>query len=84
MDDGSLQNNKKSLVIHTQSFEKNYVDIISSELNQKFDLDSKVIPHKVKYWVLFIPSKSSKKIFDLVEEYFHCSMRYKLPILDKK
>lgn len=36
MDDGSLQNDKKSMIIHTQSYSKAEVELLSSELNMKF------------------------------------------------
>lgn len=46
MDDGSLQNDKKTMILHTQSYTNNEVNNLSLELNEKFKLNSKVIPHK--------------------------------------
>ena len=57
MDDGSLQNDKKTMIIHTQSYSYEEVMILSYELNKKFNLNSRVIPHKKVYWVILIPSE---------------------------
>jgi len=81
MDDGSLQNDKKSMIIHTQSYTKTEVELLSSELNTKFSLNSRVIPHKQKYHVIFIPSNDANILYNLVSPYVHSSMSYKLPVL---
>jgi hypothetical protein len=49
MGDGSLQNDKKSMILHTQSYSQAENLILSSELNKKFGFESKVISHKNKY-----------------------------------
>jgi hypothetical protein len=49
MDDGSLQNDNKTIIIHTQSYTYEEVKTLSLELNQKFKLHSKIIPHKKIY-----------------------------------
>lgn len=78
MDDGSLQNDGKSIILHTQSYTQDEVLNLSLELNSKFNLDSKVIPHKKKYWVIFIPKTNFDIIFNLVSPHIHPSMSYKL------
>ena len=81
MDDGSLQKDKKSLIIHTQSYIESEVKLLSTELNQKFNLHSRVIPHKIKYYVIFIPSQDAKCLYNLIAPHIYFSMFYKLPIL---
>lgn len=78
MDDGSLQNDKKTMILHTQSYTNNEVNNLSLELNEKFQFHSKVIPHKTKYWVIFIPNKDYEVLLKLVEQHIHPSMGYKL------
>lgn len=81
MDDGSLQKDRKSMILHTQSYTKNEVELLNNELNIKFNLHSKVIPHKNKYYVIFIPSMDAKLLYNLIFPRIHPSMSYKLPII---
>lgn len=81
MSDGSLQNDKKSMILHTQCFTKEENEMLSSELNEKFGLHSKVIPHKVKYWVILIPSRDSTKLHSLISEHIIPYFEYKLPVI---
>lgn len=55
MCDGSLQKDKKTMILHTQSFNYDTNLNMSKELNNKFNLNSKVITHKHKYFVIKIP-----------------------------
>lgn len=48
MCDGCLQNDKKTIILHTQGFNLKENSILSSELNIKFTLNTKVIKHKTK------------------------------------
>lgn len=67
MSDGSLQKDRKSMILHTQSFSKAENETLSNELNSKFGLPAwrsqaaRVIPHKGKYWVIFVPFSPSEK-----------------------
>jgi hypothetical protein len=80
MDDGSLQNDNKTMIIHTQSYTYEEVKILSLELNDKFKLQSKVISHKKIYWVILIPNKDFKILLNLIQPFIHSSMNYKLNI----
>lgn len=60
MCDGSLQKDKRSMIIHTQSYSEQDNHKICSELNAKFNFHSKVITHKYKYFVVLIPSQDSE------------------------
>jgi hypothetical protein len=58
-DDGSLHKTK-SIILHTQSFSKEENLCMCKELNHKFNLCTKVIIHKEKYRVIYIPVKDVK------------------------
>ena len=79
MADGSLQNDKKSLILHTQGFSFSENSILSKELNEKFNLNTKVIKHKQKYYVIKTNSKDAITIFNLIKSFMIDSMKYKLP-----
>lgn len=81
MCDGSLQKNKKTLVLHTQGFSKEENKGCSDLLNSRFGLNSRVIVHKKKYFCIEIPSKDSNKLALLVNPYLIPSMFYKSPTL---
>lgn len=81
MSDGSLQSDKKSMILHTQSFSLVENKILSKELNIKFGLHSKVIPHKKKYWVIFIPSVDGKTLLSLIKPHIIPYFNYKLPVI---
>ena len=75
-DDGSYHKTKKYLVIHTQGYTKKENQILSLELNQKFDLNYRIMKHKKIYWVLYFPPKDVlvlKKLLSMPP-----SMEYKL------
>ena len=76
MCDGSL--NSKIMILHTQSFtyEENLIQL--SIQNNKWNLNAIIIPHKKKYWVIKIPSKSYQKQKEQINPYIHESMNYKL------
>lgn len=84
MCDGSLQTDKKIMIIHTQAFSKEENSIISHELNIKFQLHSKVIVHKTNYYVINIPSQDAKSLRKLIQPYIIPSMIYKLPKNDNE
>lgn len=78
MDDGSLQKDKKTMILHTQGYKGDEIMLLSKELNEKFKLESKVISHKEKYKVIEIPRKNNKELVKLIEGYIHEEMKYKL------
>jgi hypothetical protein len=80
MDDGSLDKNKKMMTIHSQSFSYEINSLLSEGINKKFNLNSEVIIHKDKYYVIRIPSKNHKILHNLIKPHLHNSMLYKLPI----
>lgn len=79
MCDGSLQNDKKTVVLHTQGYTFKENSILSDELNNRFKLNTKVIPHKKIYYVIEIPAKDSENVLHLIEVHVISSMIYKLP-----
>lgn len=80
MDDGSLDKNKKMMTIHSQSFNYEINLLLSNGINKKFNLNSEVIIHKNKYYVIRIPSKDHNTLHNLLKNHLHFSMLYKLPI----
>jgi LAGLIDADG DNA endonuclease family len=79
MCDGSLQKDKKTIILHTQGFSLKENSILSNELNLKFKLHTKVIPHKKKYYVIQTSKDDGDCIYKLIFPYVICSMEYKLP-----
>ena len=77
--DGSLQNYKKTIILHTQGYTYTEKLILSSELNEKFGFESKVISHKEKYWVIKFSSKDGSTLKRLIKPYVHSSFKYKIP-----
>jgi hypothetical protein len=79
MDDGSLQKDKKTMILHTQSYSYEENLILSKELNEKFNFQTKVISHKKIYWVIQFSNKDAKNLSNLIEPHLHPSMLSKLP-----
>lgn len=80
MCDGSLQKDKKTIILHTQGFNLKENSILSNELNLKFNLNTKGILHKKKYYVIQTATNDAECIFKLIKPYVIPSMRYKLPL----
>ena len=83
MCDGSLQKDYKSLILHTQSFTFGENVMLSLELNEKFHLHSRVIPHKVECFAIEIPKGDSQRINQLISPFMIPSMMYKVPKFQK-
>ena len=79
MCDGSLQNDKKSIILHTQGFSEKENLLLSSELNEKFKLHTSVIQHKKIYYVIKTKFTDASQILNLIQKYMISSMEYKLP-----
>jgi hypothetical protein len=79
MSDGSLQNDGRTMIIHTESFTRAENETLSRELNAKFHLHTQVIPHKDKYWVISIPGSDAQILQDLIAPHILPSFVYKLP-----
>ena len=78
MCDGSLQNNGKTLQLHSQSFTFEENQQLSDELNQKFKLHSYVIPHKTIYYIIEIPNRDYQLLYELVNQFMIPSLMYKI------
>lgn len=83
MDDGGkLDYNKntknKSLVLNTHSFTSKEVEIMSTELSVKFNLNTSIGLNKNKN-IIIISSESYQRFINLTYEFIIPSMRYKLP-----
>ena len=84
MCDGSLQKNRKTLILHSQGFSKQENQVLSDELNAKFQLHSRVLSHKHKYFVLEIPFQDAAIVSALLKPYVLLSFKYKFPGMEKK
>jgi hypothetical protein len=80
MGDGSLNKDKKTMILHTQSYTKTENLILSRELNEKFGFNSEVILHKKKYFVVKFNSKDALTLQNLIKPYIIESMKYKIPV----
>lgn len=81
MSDGSLQNDLKSMILHTQSFTLAENEILSAELNSKFGFSSRVIPHKHIYSVIFIPAGDHVILKPLIAPHMLPYFNYKVPVV---
>lgn len=81
-DGGKLDYNKnykkKSVVLNTQSFKDEEVEIMSQQLIDKFNFDCEVRPNKGKK-VIVIKSVSYSTFLSLIEPFILPEMKYKLP-----
>lgn len=77
-DDGSLHKKSNEIILNTQSFSYEENVQICKELNQKFNLHAKVLNHKKKYWVLYIPA-SDAAILRTYLVHLPVSMQRKMP-----
>ena len=78
MGDGSLGKDG-SLILHTQSFTKLENEMLSKELNDKFNLNSKVIQHKELYYVIHIPRSDGLRLRELIAPHILPIFKYKIP-----
>lgn len=88
MDDGgkldyNLNSKNQSIVLNTQSFTEGEVDIMSSELSNKFKFECEVRCNKGKK-IIVIKSTSFPLFQELVVPYIIPEMRYKLPTVTKR
>ena len=83
MCDGSLGKDLKTLTFHTQGFNKLENEILSAELNTKYNLHTKVKLHKKKYYVLETRFCDASSLYNLINPYIISSMKYKLPCIKK-
>lgn len=79
MSDGSLQKGGREFILHSQCFTLEENGLLSGIINEKFQLKSRVIPHKEKYSVIFFPGKDGTRLRHLIQPYTIPSMAYKLP-----
>ena len=78
---GSLHADRKTMILHTQSYTKAENLILSKELNEKFGFNSKIIKHKEIYWVIKFNSKDAPILHNLIKPYLLSIFNYKLPIV---
>lgn len=77
MDDGG-KNTHGDLILHTNSYTFEEVELLISVLNNKFNLSAKIYKRSTKQWAILIPKKELSKVRQLVSNYIHSSMEYKI------
>nr|AWA82140.1 hypothetical protein [Cantharellus cibarius]AWA82172.1 hypothetical protein [Cantharellus cibarius] len=80
MCDGSLDKDKKTMILHSKSYSFQDNIKLSTLLNVQWGLNTKVIAHKDKYHVIKIPSSDSLLLNSIISNHIIESMSYKLPI----
>jgi hypothetical protein len=78
--DGSL-NKDNLLILHTQGFSLEENTILSQEFNDKFNLNSRVVKHKIQYYVIEFPKKDANQLHDIIKEHIIPEFTYKIPRL---
>lgn len=77
-DDGSLHKKSNEFILHTQSFSYSENLQMCEELHKKFLLHAKVVSHKKKYWVIYIPA-SDASLLRTHLKHLPVSMTHKMP-----
>jgi len=80
MCDGSLAKDRKTMILHSQSYSFEDNTKLSTLLNVHWGLQSKVIQHKAKYHVIKIPSSDNLLLNSLISKHIIEDMSYKLPV----
>jgi len=81
MGDGSLHKRDNVLTLHTENFNEETNNTISSELNSKFNLYSTVGISRTSrniYYMIYIPRRDKDVIIDLVSKHIIPDMQYKI------
>lgn len=77
MDDGSLKSNCKAYILCTDSFKLDDLKRIGEIFKNKYDIKISFHKQRLNYRI-YIPRKEYNKFKNLIEEYVHPSMKYKL------
>jgi len=77
MDDGG-KTTYGDLLLHTNGYTFEEVQLLVLVLKEKFNLVCKVSQRKPNQWAILIPKKELCKVRKLVSSYLHSSMEYKI------
>ena len=77
LDDVS-KNTYGDLLLHTNSYTLEEVELLVSVLNQKLHLVCKVSQRRPNQWAILIPKRELHKVRALVSIYIHSSMEYQI------
>lgn len=83
MSDGSLQKDKRTLILHSQSFSLEENRKAQRVLNEKFGFHSRVVSHKTHYSVLCIPAQDASRVQALLTPFVLPSFYYKVPVIGR-
>jgi hypothetical protein len=77
MDDGG-KTTYGDLLLHTNSYTLEEVELLVSVLNNKFNLVCRLSKRRPDQWAILIPKRELHKVRALVSAYVHSSMKYKI------
>ena len=79
MDDGSSKSkDSKGVILNTQGFKKNEVELLTRVLVSKFSLEAQLRKQPEGYQI-YVSGRSYERFIELVEPYIIEEMKYKLP-----
>jgi hypothetical protein len=79
MCDGYCHANRKALTIYSEGFTQQENEIISRELNEKFQLHTWVTCRRGRYYSIRVPTRDASRVHDLVAPYMLECFSYKIP-----
>lgn len=79
MDDGNMNLNGPICRFHTEGFNHEIIENIREVLTNKFNIQTKISITKHKYEILTLDVPNTDKLMQLIAEYIHPSLDYKLP-----
>jgi hypothetical protein len=74
MDDGGATTT--GFKISTESFSREDIRRVQHALSTRYGIETRVHRHGVA-WVVYFSYKSAKKLYDVIEQHLHVSMKYK-------
>lgn len=77
MDDGGKSTYGQT-ILHTRSFTKKEIEYLQTILYKNFGLITRLEEKKLNQWVIYIPLKQKVKLIDIVGQYMHETMLYKV------
>lgn len=78
MTDGNFDKGRNRVRIYTNSYKKEEVESLALAINEKFNIYTGVLHDRNNQWILTIGAKNLTLLRNIVSEYFHDSMKYRI------
>jgi LAGLIDADG DNA endonuclease family len=78
MTDGNFDKGRNRVRIYTNSYKKEEVERLALAINNKFNIYTGVLHDRNNQWILTIGAKNLTLLRNIVSEYFHDSMKYRI------